>query len=135
LNELYNLRLNGSYPYRSVIAPHVELIDPAVETAKEAYIEMRKSMLTNTASKDVNGFYITIPNTALPDVKLQQDGWFTYAYKYGRVEGENKPYVKFVPFDNKNISSATYDRLKQALPTVYAFVVKAAQSSAPKHGQ
>lgn len=135
LNELYNLRLNGSYPYRSVIAPHVELIDPAVETAKEAYIEMRKSMLTNTASKDVNGFYITIPNTALPEVKLQQDGWFTYAYKYGRVEGENKPYVKFVPFDNKNISSATYDRLKQALPTVYASVVKAAQSSAPKHGQ
>jgi len=135
LNELYNLKLNGTYPYRSVIAAHVELIDPAVETAKEAYIELRKLMLGNTASKDINRFYITIPNTTLPEVKLQQDGWFTYAYKYGRVEGEKKPYVKFVPFDSKNISSATYDRLKQALPTVYGSVVMAAQSSAPKHGQ
>jgi glutamate racemase len=135
LNELYNLKLNGTYPYRSVIASHVELIDPAIETAKEAYIEMRKLMLGNTASKDVNKFYITVPNTALQEVKLQQDGWFTYAYKYGRHEGENKPFVKFVPFDNKNISSATYERLRQALPTVYTSVVTAAQSSTPKHGQ
>jgi len=92
-------------------------------------------MLDNTASKDVNKFYITVPNTALQEVKLQQDGWFTYAYKYGRHEGENKPFVKFVPFDNKNISSATYERLRQALPTVYTSVVTAAQSSTPKHGQ
>jgi hypothetical protein len=135
LNELYNLKLNGTYPYRSVIAAHVELIDPAVETAKEAYLEMRKSVLSNTTSRDINRFYITVPNTDLSEVKLQQDGWFTYAYKYGRVEGENKNYVKFVPFDNKNISSATYDRLKQALPTVYTSVITAALSSAPKHGQ
>jgi glutamate racemase len=135
LKELYNLKLNGNYPYRSVIAAQVELIDPAIETAKEAYLEMRKMMLDNAAAKDINRFYITIPNTALPEVKLQQDGWFTYAYKYGRVEGENKPYVKFVPFDSNNISVATYERLKQALPTVYTSVVRAALSSAPKHGQ
>lgn len=135
LHELYNLQLNGAYPYRTVIASHVELIDPAVETAKEAYIEMRKSMLSNTAAKDVNRFYITIPNTTLTEVKLQQDGWFTYDYKYGRVAGEQKQYVRFVPFDNKNISSATYERLQQALPAVYDAVTTAALPSTPKRGQ
>lgn len=135
LHELYNLKLNGSYPYRSVIASHVELIDPAVETAKEAYIEMRKTMLANTEGKDINRFFITIPNASLQEVKLQQDGWFTYDYKYGRNAGENKQFVKYVPFDNKNISTATYERLKQALPAVYGSVTTAALSSAPKHGQ
>jgi glutamate racemase len=135
LHELYNLKLNGSYPYRSVIASHVELIDPAVETAKEAYIEMRKSMLSNSVSKETNRFFITVPNTALAEVKLQQDGWFTYDYKYGRNAGENKQFVKYVPFDNKNISEATYERLKQALPKVYSAVTVAALSSTPKHGQ
>ena len=135
LNELYNLKINGNYPYRTVIASHVELIDPAVETAKEAYIEMRKTMLGNTGSKDINRFYITVPNTSLTEVKLQQDGWFTYDYKYGRLAGESKQYVKFVPFDNKNISTATYERLKQALPAVYGSVTTAAKFSAPKHVQ
>jgi glutamate racemase len=135
LIELYNLKLNGAYPYRSVIASHVELIDPAVETAKEAYIEMRKIALGNTASKESNRFFITIPNKSLQEAKLQQDGWFTYDYKYGRNAGEDKQYVKFVPFDSKNISEATYDRLKQALPAVYQSVTIAAQSSAPKRGQ
>jgi glutamate racemase len=135
LNELYNLQLNGNYPYRSVIASYVELIDPAVETAKEAYIEMRKSVLSNTNPKDINRFFITIPNTALSEVKLQQDGWFTYDYKYGRIAGDKKQYVRFVPFDNKNISLATYERLQQALPAVYGAVTTAAQSLAPKHDQ
>lgn len=122
LNELYNFKLNGVYPYRAVLAEHVELIDPAVETAKEAYIAMRTLTLENNAKKGQNKFYITVPNTALPEAKLQQDGWFTYEYKYGRNEGENKKFVRFVPFDHKNISQATYDRLKAALPRVYTSV-------------
>ncbi len=122
LKELYNLKLNGNYPYRAVLAEHVELIDPAVETAKEAYIAMRAMTLDNNVKKGQNKFYITVPNPALPEAKLQQDGWFTYEYKYGRNEGENKKFVRFVPFDHKNISQATYDRLKAALPRVYAEV-------------
>ena len=122
LNELYNMKFNGQYAYRSVLAKHVELIDPAVETAKEAYIEMRKLALGNTQSKQPNKFFITVPNKSLKEVQLQPDGWFTYEYKYGRNEGANKPFVLFTPFDDKNISEATYQRLKAALPAVYKAV-------------
>jgi len=122
LNELYNMKFNGQYAYRSVLAKHVELIDPAVETAKEAYIEMRKLALGNGSAKQPNKFFITVPNKSLKEVQLQPDGWFTYEYKYGRNEGANKPFVLFTPFDDKNISEATYQRLKAALPAVYKAV-------------
>lgn len=123
LNELYDLKFNGQYLYRSVLAPTVELIDPSVETAKEAYIEMRKLNLLNTAEKRKNNFFITVPNNKLSETKLQDDGWFTYEYKYGRTEGQQKKYVNFVPFDQKNISTATYDRIKAALPHVYQQII------------
>lgn len=124
LNELYNYQLNGEYRYRAFLAEHVELIDPSVETAKEAYIALRKNDLLNNAAKEGNHFFITIPNTSLKETQLQPDGWFTYEYKYGRVAGANKDYVQFVPFNTKNISTATYNRFKVALPHVYGEIVK-----------
>jgi len=122
LKELYNLKLRGEFVYRSVLAEYVELVDPAVETAKEAYLEMRKLMLINAGAKQENRFFITVPNKQLSEVQLQPDGWFTYAYKYGRKEGANKNYVLFTPFDRQNISAATYDRLRAALPAVYSHI-------------
>ena len=64
-------------------------------------------------------FFISVPNTSLPEVQLQPDGWFTYAYKYGRTAGAGKDYVQYVPFDTRNISTATYTRFKMVLPDVY----------------
>ena len=122
LKELYDLKLRGEYVYRSVLAEYVELVDPAVETAKEAYLEMRKLALMNAGAKQENRFFITVPNKQLSEVQLQPDGWFTYAYKYGRKEGANKNYVLFTPFDRQNISAATYDRLRAALPAVYSHI-------------
>ena len=57
-------------------------------------------------------------------MKLQPDGWFTYGYKYGRVTGEKKDYVQYVPFDHKNISNASYERFKLVLPKAYSEIVK-----------
>jgi len=119
LNELYDFQSNGNYRYRNYLAEKVELIDPALETAKDAYIAMRENNLMNTATKQEDKFFITIPNIALQEVQLQPDGWFTYQYKYGRTAGANKNYVQFVPFDTKNISQATYNRFKVVLPHVY----------------
>ena len=120
LNELYNFQSDGTFRYRAVLAEHVELIDPALETAKQAYVTMRSDNLQeDKPGKKENMFFISVPNTSLPGVQLQTDGWFTYAYKYGRTEGANKDYVKYVPFDTKNISAATYARFKMVLPDVY----------------
>jgi len=119
LHELYNYKKNGNYVYRSVLAEHVELVDPAVETAKEAYVALRALQLQNESVKQKDLFFITVPNLVLNEVKLQPDGWFTYQYKYGRKEGEGKKFVNFVPFDNKNVSPAIYERLKIALPETF----------------
>ena len=124
LNELYDYKKDNQYRYRNCITKHVELIDPSVETAKEAYLVLRAKDLTNNTTRQKNLFFITIPNAQLAEVQLQPDGWFTYGYKYGRVAGEKKDYVNFVPFDHKNISDASYARFKLALPHAYNEIAK-----------
>jgi hypothetical protein len=57
LNELYNLNVKSEYAYRFVLSSYVELVDPAVEIAKEAYIEMRKLSLSNLEKKGQNNFF------------------------------------------------------------------------------
>jgi hypothetical protein len=124
LNELYHYKNNNEYRYKKFLVEKVELIDPSIETAKEAYLALQKQMLTNGESVKQNQFYITIPNNNTPKNALQPDGWFTYDYKYGRVAGANTTYVNYVPFDTKNISEASYSRFKMVLPKSYAEIVK-----------
>ena len=122
--ELYNFKNGDTYRYRDLLAPHIELIDPAYETAKEAYIALRENKLnTQTVSKDKAKFFICVPNTDLKEVELEPNGWFTYNYKYGRTAAENKVYVRTEPFSTKNISDATYQRFKTALPHVYPLLL------------
>lgn len=125
LNELYHHQTNTIYTYRSVLSEKVELIDPAIETAKEAYVALRNLGLENQdASQMTSSFFICVPNTQLKEIELQSDGWFTYNYKYGRKEGEHKPYVQTIPFDTRFIAPATYGRFKATLPAVYKLLQK-----------
>jgi hypothetical protein len=128
LKELYQYQENGSYLYRSVLAADVALIDPSVETAKEAYIalrnqslQIRKPIQFSTAMPRAE-FFISVPNSDASSVQLQPDGWFTYAYKYGRVRGEKRDDVRYVPFDRINVSEATYKRFQMALPSVHSLL-------------
>ncbi|MFN7275290.1 MAG: glutamate racemase [Bacteroidota bacterium] len=125
LSELFDYQDEQGYRYRDYLAKEVALIDPSYETAKEAYQVLREKQLQHTGSKQQQDlFFITIPNKELAEIELQEDGWFTYGYKYGRKAGENKQYVKYVPFDKVNISAATYLRIEQALPAVYKDISK-----------
>jgi glutamate racemase len=128
LQALYSYKDAGGYRYRSVLASHVELIDPAIETAKEAYLALRQHSLdaagATTSRTPGDAFFISVPNTSLAEVQLQEDGWFTNSYKYGRNAGEQKAFVQFVPFDNRNIAAATYERFRQLLPACYARIKK-----------
>ena len=120
LRELYDYQDNSGYRYHDYLAKEVALIDPSYETAKEAYLALRAMNLEQeTTKKQENAFFITIPNQSLSEIQLQEDGWFTYQYKYGRQAGESKKYVRHVPFDTNNISSATYQRIHAALPNAY----------------
>lgn len=120
LQELYNLHNGTAFVYRNVLARDVALIDPAVETAKEAWqILYAKSLLATRKPIISNMFFITVPNTDLPEIMLQENGAFTYDYKYGRNSGENKKFVQTESFSTNNISAETYARFKQILPAVY----------------
>jgi glutamate racemase len=130
LKELYDFKDVSGYRYRGVLASKVELIDPAIETAKEAYLALRNlpkptSVSTGSMLTQQDAFYIAVPNLELNEIKLQPDGWFTYEYKYGRSLGSGTKYVQFVPFDRNNIAQATYDRFKRVLPGAYHRMVKA----------
>lgn len=133
LNELYQFQENGQYIYHSVLARQVELIDPSVETAKEAYVVLGDLALQETASIPFStnhpraAFFITVPNTDDPVVRTQPDGWFTYAYKYGRTAGAQRNDVQYVPFDRINVSEATYHRFERALPSVYRLLKPAVE--------
>ncbi len=124
LNELYNLKFEGNFRYRTVLAKNVELIDPAIETAKAAYIALRKLAPINSSvdTKKENNFFIGVPNKGNKNIELQQDGWFTYNYKYGRNIKENRNDIMVVPFDKQYISLSTYSRFKNALPNVYSLL-------------
>jgi glutamate racemase len=125
LKELYNYQQNGQYLYRAVMASEVALIDPAIETAKEAYVKLLTAKKQQWQNKQPrHQFFISVPNTMLAHIGLQPDGWFTYAYKYGRQAGQNVKDVKVVPFDNNNIAAAAYLRFKQTLPLVYDAIEK-----------
>jgi hypothetical protein len=125
LSELYDYQDNSGYRYREYLAKEVALIDPSYETAKEAYLALRAMNLEHqTTKKQENVFFITTPNRSLSEIQLQEDGWFTYQYKYGRQAGESKQYVRYVPFDTNNISSATYQRIHAALPNAYGQIEK-----------
>jgi glutamate racemase len=125
LTELYDYQDKQGYRYRDHLAAQVVLIDPSYETAKETYLALREKQLLRKDSKPQQDlFFITIPNKDLAEIELQEDGWFTYEYKYGRKAGENKQYVTYVSFDKKNISAATYLRIRQALPQVFREISK-----------
>lgn len=129
LKGLYNYKEGDSYRYRSVLAEKVELIDPAIETAKEAFLALRKLGTSSSPSEmspaEKDAFYIAVPNLDLKEIELQNDGWFTYSYKYGRKAGSGNQFVRFVPFDRENIAQATYERFKRALPAAYSRMRKA----------
>jgi glutamate racemase len=126
LRSLYDLKEGDTYRYRTVLSSRVELVDPAIETAKEAFVALQalkqsenKSPTSMTTAPQKDAFFIAVPNTRLTEIQLQSDGWFTYAYKYGRKAGSGNQYVQFVPFDKNNISSATYQRFQRVLPASY----------------
>lgn len=121
LKELYNYQgKDGTYFYREFMAEQVQLIDPAVDTAKELYEYLKEENFFNPTGTIKNSeFYISVANKDNPNVVMDEDGRFPYAYKYGRNAGDIQEYVKVVPFSRNNISNDILTRFQQQIPFVY----------------
>ena len=121
LKELYNYKgKDGNYLYRDFMIENVQLIDPAVDTAKELheYLKAEKLFNPNGNIKD-SEFYISVANKENKNTKIDADGRFPYDYKYGRNANEIQEYVKVVPFSRKNISYDILTRFQKQIPYVY----------------
>ena len=124
LNELYNYKgRNGSYLYREFMVENIQLIDPAVNTAKELYNYLnQKSLFNPNGNIKDSEFYISVANKDNENNKIDAEGRFPYDYKYGRNAGEIQEYVKIVPFSRVNISYDILTRFQNQIPYVYQLI-------------
>jgi glutamate racemase len=123
LGDLYNYQKNGDFIYRPFMNKDVKIIDPAVNVAAELYTYLKNQHLFNpSGNMSASEFFISVPNTANKNVVTDEQGRFTYGYKYGRNAGEIQEYVKVVPFSRNNIPSETIDRIKTVIPATYTLI-------------
>lgn len=121
LNELYNYKdKNEEYLYQKYMVDTIQLVDPAVNTAKELYDYLNQKSLFNPSGNITDSeFYISVANKDNKSAKLNSEGQFTYDYKYGRNVGEIQEYVKVVPFSRENISNDILTRFQKQIPSIY----------------
>ncbi len=115
---------DGEAPYKNLLQESPSFIDPAELTASRLYETLAGAgLLLEPRDKpvlSVDEFYISVPNTSCPDVKLAQGGGFTYEYKYGRDPGRlEREYVRYVPMSRVNLSRDVRETLKMKMPEVW----------------
>jgi len=124
LRELYNVKVDNKYIYRSVLPDSVILIDPAINTAKEVYDYLLENDLFNKKG-DINRseFFISVPDKLNSAIITDSLNWFTYDYKYNR--NENHFYdTRQVPVSRLNTNDEIIARIKEQLPSVYELIIK-----------
>lgn len=123
LGELYDYKREGEYLYRNLMAKEVILIDPAEFVAKELYEVLdNKGLISEEGSITNSEFFISVPNLDNKSVEVDEQGRFTYNYKYGRNAGEIQEYVKVVPFSRNNISDDVISRFKSSIPKTFELI-------------
>jgi len=115
----YNLKEKGNFIYRSFIVQEIQLIDPAINTAKELYTYLDESQLFNNDDIMKSEFYISVPNSRNSNNIIDENGKFTYEYKYGRNAGYIQEYVIRVPFSRRSLSNDLIERLSEQIPFTF----------------
>lgn len=123
-NRLRDYTENGDHIYRPLIAEDLILVNPAVEVADQLYELLASEQLLNDGTGEGSEFYISVPNLSNSQVKLRDDGSFTYEYKYGRQAGDIQEYVKVVPFSRTSIPGDVLNRLAKQIPEVWDLITE-----------
>ena len=119
ISRLKEYSEKGEYIYRSLIADDLTIVNPATEVAKELYtLLLTENLLSSSLARDYE-FYVSVPNQLNRNNAIRTDGTFTYEYKYGRKAGEDREYVKVVPFSRASIPDDILSRLSVQIPEVY----------------
>ncbi len=123
IGELRDYTVNGSHPYRHLIAENLIFIDPAVYTAIECYSTLRAdgNLAYRITDTKVDAF-ISVPSGDLDAEKLTDDGNLKYEFKYGREVGTEDITTKQVPFSKANIDETNLRRIEKLLPYSYSLI-------------
>jgi len=122
LEGLRNCQENGKFIYKNFISENVQLIDPAVFTAKELYKYLLDEQLFNNGNISNSEFYISVPNFLNKNIIVDKNSNFEYDYKYGREVNNIQEYVKRVPFNSMNIAKSVSGRLEKKIPYTYSLI-------------
>jgi glutamate racemase len=81
----------GNYPYRSLIRPQVNLIDPGQLTAKQLYRQLflQRQLIRESrqSAPVVERIFVSVAAPEVPSGSLNPDGSLSHQYKYGRMAG------------------------------------------------
>jgi len=123
IDELRNYTVEGTHPYRNLIADDFVFIDPAVYTAIECYNTLREDGNLALRTTDMTvAPYISVPSSSLAPECLNVDGALTYDFKYGREVGTEDITTKQVPFSKSNIDETNLERIRTLLPYTYSLI-------------
>lgn len=111
---LYLRRLNPDY--NELIDEDIILIDPSESLASELYQYLTEANLWGENRNGNSRFFISVPNVLLDENEIDNNGEFTYSYKYGRFVNSSLHYVKIVPFSDQWVSESIRDRMKCYIP-------------------
>ncbi len=97
--------LRADPAWRDLVAPQRIYVDPAALTARELFRELARARLRLKAGEKCvlarDQFYLSVPRTESPGIKLAADGGLDREYKYGRLPGrldiEDTKNVPLVP--------------------------------------
>jgi len=116
-------------PYGVFLSERIEFIDPAENTAVELYSALHAGGLLLAAGREAairtDEFYISVPNPGLEEAGLDENGAFTYEYKYGRWPGRLEiEYVRRVPMHRGNLSAGALEMIRTGTPGVWKRLVE-----------
>jgi glutamate racemase len=110
--------------WKEVIAEKRKFVNPAQLTARELFRELALAKLrlkpgeACVLAKDV--FYLSVPNSACPNVKLATDGSLDREYKYSRQPGNlDREDTKNVPLTAEMLPAPSARLLRERLQSVW----------------
>jgi hypothetical protein len=123
---------DGTQPYAATVAADVRLVDPAEATARELFVALATARLRAPGARDpaaapTAAFFISVPNPAVPGVRLAADGALDAAYRTGREPGRlDREDTVAVPLTAATLPASSA-QLVRALPHVWRALAGPAQ--------
>ncbi len=124
--QLRNLKdEKGNAPYEKIIGKSIQVVNPAVDTAKALFRSLAKSQLRlkgeERSSQMGDRFYMSVPNLQLSGIPSTADGsGLEYDYKYGRSTGNfDREDTIPIGIDQSSLPSSAKALVEKRLPNVW----------------